>query len=115
MPTTMRNMKRPPIRVLDVAGSPEQMGATHGGAHAVEIRRYTDERVSLVMDGLWSGGPMQRGDVLDLAASMLLAHEAHSPSLYAEMCAMADAAGITEGPHTLRKWSSAQEKYTSIR
>lgn len=88
-------MQRPPIRVLDVAGTPEQMGATHGATHAEEIRRYTEERVSLVMGGLWSGGPMSRGDVLDLAASMLPAHEAHSPTLYAEMCAMAEAAGIT--------------------
>jgi isopenicillin-N N-acyltransferase-like protein len=94
-PTTMRNMRRPPIRVLDLAGSPEHMGATHGAAYADEIRRYTDERVSLVMEGLWSGGPMAEADVLDLAASMLPAHEAHSPTLFAEMCAMADAAGIT--------------------
>ena len=88
-------MRRPPIRVLDLAGSPEHMGATHGAAYADEIRRYTDERVSLVMEGLWSGGPMAEADVLDLAASMLPAHEAHSPTLFAEMCAMADAAGIT--------------------
>ena len=67
----MRSMRRPPIRVLDLAGSPEHMGATHGAAYADEIRRYTDERISLVMEGLWSGGPMAEADVLDLAASML--------------------------------------------
>jgi len=46
-------MKRPPIRILDVAGTPEEMGATHGGV------------------------------------------DAHSPTLAAEMRAMADAAGIS--------------------
>ena len=46
-PTTMRSMRRPPIRVLDLAGSPEHMGATHGATYADEIRQYTDERVLL--------------------------------------------------------------------
>ena len=36
-------MKRPPIRVLDVSGTPEEMGHTHGAAFAEEIRHYTEE------------------------------------------------------------------------
>ena len=71
------------------------MGRTHGRAHADEIRAYTDERVRLVMAGTWSGGPVDRGTVLDLAAACLPAHEAFSPALHEEMLAMADAAGIT--------------------
>jgi len=71
------------------------MGYTHGSAFAEEIRHYTDERVGLVTSGLWSGGPLGRADVLDLAQSMLPAHEAHSPALHAEMLAMAEAAGIS--------------------
>ncbi len=88
-------MQRPPIRILDLAGSPEQMGHTHGAAFAEEIRHYTNERVELVMSGLWSGGPMERSDVLDLAQTMVIPHEKHSPSLAAEMHSMAKAAGIT--------------------
>ena len=38
---------------------------------------------------------MKPSDVIDLAESMLPAHEQHSPRLYAEMVAMADAAGIS--------------------
>lgn len=91
----MPDMKRPPIRVLDLAGSPEEMGATHGRAFANEIRHYTEERLSIVTSGLWSGGTMGRADALDLAGSMLPAHERHSPALHAEMVAMAEAAGIT--------------------
>ncbi|MCP3988702.1 MAG: hypothetical protein GY724_06500, partial [Actinomycetia bacterium] len=68
-------MKRPPIRILDIAGSPEQMGHTHGQAFAEEIRHYTEERIGLVMSGLWSGGPLTRADVVDIAESMLPAHE----------------------------------------
>ncbi len=88
-------MKRPPLRVLDISGSAEERGHRHGQAHAAEIRAYTEERVELVASGLWSGGPMDRADVLDLAESMVPAHEAHSAELAAEMQAMAAAAGIS--------------------
>ncbi|MXY09454.1 MAG: hypothetical protein F4Z00_13140 [Acidimicrobiaceae bacterium] len=88
-------MRRPPIRHLDLAGSPAAMGDAHGRAHAEEIRRYAHERVTLVAQGLWSGGPLERGAVLELADACLPAQEAFSPSLHAEMLAMADAAGIT--------------------
>lgn len=87
--------RRPPIRVLDVAGSPEAIGHAHGSAFADEIRVYTDDRVALVASGLWSGGPIDRADVLDIASSMLPAHEAFDVDLYAEMVSMAAAAGIT--------------------
>ena len=71
------------------------MGDAHGRAHAGEIRRYTRDRVDLVAGGLWSGGPLEHGEVLELAAACLPAHEAFSPGLHAEMLAMASAAGIT--------------------
>lgn len=88
-------MKRPPIRILDVAGSPEAIGHAHGSTYAAEIRAYTEDRVALVAAGSWSGGAMSVGDVLDIAESMLPAHEAFDAALYAEFVAMADAAGIT--------------------
>lgn len=71
------------------------MGDTHGRAYAAEIRRYAHERVELVAEGLWSGGPLQKARVLELAEACLPAHEAFSPRLHAEMLAMAAAAGIT--------------------
>lgn len=88
-------MKRPPIRILDVAGSPADMGRAHGVAYGEEIRHYTEERIGLVMSGLWSGGPLGRRDVLDIAEECLPAHEAHSPALHEEMLAMAEGAGIS--------------------
>ena len=45
-------LKRGPIRILDVSGSPSEMGATHGAAYADEIRTYMNARVALVMSGL---------------------------------------------------------------
>ncbi len=71
------------------------MGDAHGRAHAEEICQYARDRVDLVAAGLWSGGPLERGAVLELAAACLPAHEAFSPGLHAEMLAMASAAGIT--------------------
>lgn len=88
-------MKRPPIRILDLSGSPGEMGAAHGSAHADEIREYANDRVELAASGLWTGGPVDRGVVLEVAESMLPAHEQFDAGLYTEMVAMADAAGIT--------------------
>lgn len=88
-------MSRPPIRVLDAGGSPESIGHTHGSTYAEEIRAYAHDRVELVASGRWSGGPIAKPDVLAIAESMLGAHEAFDADLYAEMCAMAAAAGIS--------------------
>lgn len=88
-------VRRPPIRILDVTGSAQARGVAHGRAYADEIRRYTDERVDLVASGLWSGGPLTRGQVLDLAEELLPAHRCHSEDLYAEMLGIAEGAGIT--------------------
>ncbi len=93
--TSLESPKRPPIRVLDLSGSPNQMGLAHGRAFADEIRFYTKERVGLVCGGAWSGGPIDRADVLELAAACLPAHESHSPDLYAELLGIAEGAGIT--------------------
>jgi isopenicillin-N N-acyltransferase like protein len=88
-------MKRPPIRILDAAGSPEAIGARHGSTYAEEIRHYARERVDLVTNGLWSGGQLSRQDVLAIATAMLPAHERFDADLHAEMMAMAEAAGIS--------------------
>ena len=88
-------MKRPPIRVLDLAGSASEIGRRHGGEHAEEIRTYAADRVALVSEGRWTDGPIPNGEVLDIAESMLDAHQSFHPELHTEMMAMADAAGIT--------------------
>lgn len=88
-------MKRPPIRVLDLAGSPVEVGRAHGGAYAAEIRHYAADRIDLVTSGLWSGGPPSRTEVLDIAESMLDAHRFFDGPLYTELLSMAQAAGLT--------------------
>ena len=84
-----------PIRVLDLVGSPAEVGRAHGAAYAAEIREYTDERVHLSSEGTWAGHAMTRDEVLALAEACLPAHEAYAPDLYAEMVAMAEGAGLS--------------------
>ena len=88
-------MRRPPLRVLDVAGSPGDMGAAHGRTHTDEIRAYATERLRIVASGAWTGAPLSRADVLDIADSMIPAHESFDGDLHTEMVAMAGAAGIS--------------------
>ncbi len=83
------------IRILDIGGSPSEMGSVHGDTYKDEIRQYANERVELVTSGLWSGGPLSRSDVLDIADSMLGAHERFDPALFEELHSMASAAGIS--------------------
>ena len=88
-------MRRPPLRILDAAGSPCEIGAAHGRAHATEIRAYATERVAIVASGVWTGRSLPPSDVVDIAESMVTAHEAFDPDLHTEMATMADAAGIS--------------------
>lgn len=80
---------------LLLRGDAASRGASHGRALARSIRVYTDERVALASDGSWAGRSATREDMLALAEAMLPAHAAYSPELYAEMIAMAEAAGIS--------------------
>jgi isopenicillin-N N-acyltransferase-like protein len=83
------------IRRLLLEGDATGRGRRHGEEHAPGIREYTDERVSLVAGGMWSGGAASHDHVLEIADSMVPAHEAYAPTLAEEMLAMATAAGIT--------------------
>jgi isopenicillin-N N-acyltransferase-like protein len=83
------------LRPLLLRGDPAACGAIHGARLAPAIREYTDERVHLACDGSWAGRKATRAELLALAECMLPAHQAYSPELYAEMLAMAEAAGIS--------------------
>lgn len=83
------------IRVLVLSGRSDQMGAAHGAAYAGDIRRYAAERISLVMNGAWSGGPLSRTQVLEIAETCLPHHEAFSPELTNEMVSIGRAAGLS--------------------
>lgn len=83
-------MKGAPIRVLELRGTPEEIGAAHGSAFADEIAVYARGRIELARAGTSLSG----GDVLELAARTVPAHQSYSADLYRETAALADAAGI---------------------
>ncbi len=88
-------MKRPQIRILDARGTHESIGYTHGRQFAQEIREYAEDRVRLVTSGSWSGGMANKADILDLAESMIPAHQDFDEDLFAELAALAEGAGIS--------------------
>lgn len=83
------------LRVLEVFGDSSDLGRGHGSACADMIRKYTDDRVDLTAAEDWSGGHADRDLILACAEETLAHHEQFSETLYAEMIAMAGAAGIT--------------------
>lgn len=84
-------MKSRSIRSVRLAGSPESLGAGHGAAFFAEIGEYAADR----MERAGEGSGLCPGDVAELAAACLPAHRQYSPTLYAEMEALAEAAGLT--------------------
>lgn len=83
------------LRVLQLTGTPYDMGYQHGLAHADAIRQFAEERVHLSSDPNWTGRSLSRGEVIALAEACLKAHEAYSPALMDELRGMADATGVT--------------------
>lgn len=83
------------LRVLEIFGDSADLGRGHGAACGEMIRKYLDDRVGLTAQEEWSGGKADSDLILELADQTLPHHEAFSPSLYAEMVAMAEAAGIS--------------------
>ncbi|MFU8888574.1 MAG: C45 family autoproteolytic acyltransferase/hydrolase [Trueperaceae bacterium] len=83
------------LPVLDVAGTPEEMGAEHGRIAREQLRAFADERVRLAGTTAWTGRELGRAQVLSLGERCLDAHRAYAPDLAAEIDAMAEAAGLT--------------------
>ena len=84
-----------PLRVLQLSGNGTRRGHAHGEAYAAAIREYAEERIALAANGTWAGRPATQEDVLAIARRMLPAHAAYDADLYAEMVALAEAAGIS--------------------
>ena len=75
----------PKIRLLEVAGEPEDLGLPHGLAYPDEIRELAVERVRLCSNIHWTGQQLSRREVLALANACLRDHQAYAPELTAEL------------------------------
>ncbi|MGC2239948.1 MAG: C45 family peptidase [Acidimicrobiia bacterium] len=83
------------LRVLEIYGAPADFGKAHGAECGPLIRSYLADRLGLSGDSTWAGRSAPTELVLDLAFQTLTHHAEYSASLYEEMLALADAAGIT--------------------
>lgn len=83
------------MRVLEIFGDSTDLGRAHGSGCSEMIQRYAKHRIDLTSQEDWSGGEADRDLILSCADETLQHHERFSESLYAEMLALADAAGTT--------------------
>ena len=88
-------MNSGPLRVLEIYGDPSDFGRIHGTECKEMVRAYLDERLGLSGDASWAGRSAAADTVLTLADQTLPYHRDYSPTLYEEMLALAEAAGIT--------------------
>lgn len=80
---------------MEIYGGPADFGRAHGTECGPLIRSYLDDRLGLSGNSTWAGRSAPTEMVLDLASQTLTHHADYSPTLYEEMLALADAAGIT--------------------
>lgn len=85
-----------PIRVLELTGSPYDIGYQHGATYKDMIRSYAEDRVHLVMEGAWTGGAkLSRSEVLEVAAACLPDHNDFSLTLFEELEGLAAATELS--------------------
>jgi isopenicillin-N N-acyltransferase-like protein len=84
----------PAIRVLEISGTPFEMGQQHGLAYPKEIVELTEERVRLSSDKYWTGKELSRQQVLALGEACLHHHQTYAPDLMEELCGTSQATGV---------------------
>ena len=82
------------IRILEISGTPYEMGYRHGETYADAIRMFTEERVRLSSSEHWTGRNLSQAQVLALAEACLDEHRAYAPELVEELQGIADATGL---------------------
>ena len=83
------------IRVIELTGSPYEMGLAHGKRFHDEIHMFTEERVRLCQDPNWTGHSLSRAAVIALAEACVLEHQRYAPDLMEELAGMAEATGLS--------------------
>ena len=84
-----------PLRIIDLAGTPYDMGYAHGQQLASEVCALTEERQKLCEEELGEAGlSVPRGEELKLAKQHLDIQAEHVPDVHREFCGIADGAGV---------------------
>lgn len=85
----------PDIRVLEIAGTPFEMGYQHGLIYSDDIRKLANERISLSTKETWSGRVLPKQEILKLAQQCVDHHGNYSPELFEELEGVSAATGLT--------------------
>lgn len=88
------------IRVIELRGSPGEMGRAHGEQFRSDVHEFAELRLAACAERARTAGwPDPRADVLSFCNQALPQHEAFSPAVYEEFCGIAEGADI--GPDRL--------------
>ncbi len=85
----------PKLRVLELSGTPLNMGQQHSQAYPTEIKELTKERVQLSSNKHWTGKTLPQTDILALAEACLPYHEMYAPELMDELQGMSDVTNLS--------------------
>lgn len=85
----------PKIRLLEVSGSPYEMGQQHALAYPTEIQALTEDRLQLSSNKNWTGKKLSRQEVLELGRACLPYHETYAPDLMEELRGMSAVTGLS--------------------
>lgn len=85
----------PRLRLLEVSGTPFEMGRQHAAAYPKEIQELTKDRLSLSSDKNWTGKELSRQEVLALGQACLPYHEAYAPELMDELRGLSAGVGLS--------------------
>ena len=83
------------IRVLELSGSPFEMGYQHGATYKEAIVAFAQERVHLSGDPKWAGQELSKEEVLSLAEACVNEHERYAPHLVEELHGVGEATGLS--------------------
>jgi len=90
----MKPKPYPKMRLLELSGSPFDMGRQHGLAYPEEINALTEDRLQLSSSPAWTGKALSPEHVLDLARACLPYHEAYAPDLMDELRGISEVTGL---------------------
>lgn len=85
----------PNLRLLEVSGTPFEMGRQHAAAYPKEIQELTEDRLSLSSNINWTGKELSRQEVLALGQACLPYHEAYAPELMDELRGLSAGTGLS--------------------
>lgn len=84
----------PPIRTIDVHGTPYEMGIQHGQQVLADVRKLAHQRLLHCQDTSWSETVLPADRIMRLTEACLPAHAAYAPRVFDELTGISAATGV---------------------